>query len=409
MKKSIVIVGAGLVGCVAALYFARRGYEITLYERRADLRTHGLIQGRSINLALSHRGISALQQLNLSHQVLAEAVPMYGRCVHNKQNELSYQPYSFHPNEFNYAVSRERLNYILLDQLDTYVTVKVKFEHTIELNNLKNIAVEIPWIIADGASSHIRKELTQLRQVNFTETVSEHSYKELTISMQHGFALKKNYLHIWPMHEFMLIALPNLVGSFTCTLFMPTEKFLHLNTSKQIHAFFKDNFSGLNALIPDLVEQFQKNPLGSLKTIDGGPWFVDDQMLFIGDAAHGILPFLGQGMNCGFEDCQLLDALLDHFDDNWHLAFKVFSEQRKIDTDAIAKLSLANYLEMRHKVVDKEYLKKREIEQFLVSTYPKKYRPIYELISYTSIPYAEILKLQLKREKLLQRLLKLKS
>lgn len=402
MKKELIIIGAGLVGCVAALYFARRGYEITLYERRADLRTYGLTEGRSINLALSHRGISALKQLDFDEKILAAAVPIYGRCVHQPDQPLSYQPYSFHPHEFNYSVSREHLNQLLLDQLETYATVKINFDYPLELDELKKLPEDVPVIIADGASSHIRRELTKLKQINFDETVSDHRYKELTIAKQFGENLTKNHLHIWPMHEFMLIALPNFDGSFTCTLFMPVEKFDDLNSAAKIQQFFNADFAEVTALIPDLVVQFQKHPTGLLTTVKGTPWFLNNHWLFIGDAAHGMLPYLGQGMNAGFEDCKLLDALLNNFNDDWQSAFKLFSETRKVDTDAIAELSLLNYLEMRHHVVDENYLRKRAIEKQLVNKYPEKYRPIYELITYTNTPYAEILKLKLRREKLLK-------
>lgn len=410
-KKSITIIGAGLVGSLCALYFARRGYAVTVFERRPDLRTHPLEGGRSINLALSHRGITALQQVNVSEKILAEAVPMFGRCVHDLTQQISFQPYSFHEHEFNYSVSRERLNRLLLDELDTYSNVKLVFEKNVILDDIKKLSEEnadreTPIVVADGASSHIRKELQQLNTVNFSEIDSEHAYKELSISAEHGKELQKNYLHIWPRQQFMLIALPNFDGTFTCTLFMPTSKFAELNTEEKILIFFQENFSEVVRLMPDLLQQYNKNPVGALKSVQGSPWCVKDKIVFIGDAAHAMLPFLGQGMNCGFEDCQILNSLLDHYHDDIALAFKNFSEARKLDTDAITQLSLENYLEMRHKVIDAAYLKKREIEQQLVKKFPQKYRPIYELISYTNLPYSDILRLKIKREKLLERLVR---
>lgn len=401
MKREITIVGAGLVGCVCALYFAKRDYQVTLFERRPDMRKKQVDRGRSINLALSHRGISALSQLNLSEKILAHAVPMYGRCVHDLQKNTNFQPYSFHPHEFNYSVSREFLNQQLLDALEDYSNVKIQFEKNITLKDIQDTQT----IIADGASSHIRKELQLAEQVNFSEIDLDHAYKELTISAVNGQSLKKNYLHIWPRNEFMLIALPNFDGSFTCTLFMPLQNFSSFKTEAEIKQFFQVNFAEAVALMPDLIEQYSNNPVGLLKTVSGTPWVVNDKLLFIGDAAHAIVPFLGQGMNCGFEDCQILNGLLDSCHDNLSQAFKLFAEARKADTDAIAQLSLENYLEMRQKVIDETYLKKRAIEQELVKKFPTKYRPLYELISYTSTPYSQILQLKLKREKLLQRLL----
>ena len=403
MKKAIAIIGAGLVGTLSAIYFAKRGYSVSLYERRPDPRKQTVERGRSINLALSHRGIAALKKVNLDTRVLQEAVPVYGRAVHAADDQVSFQAYSFHANEFNYSVSREGLNKLLLEALQQYPKVNLVFDTTMALADIAKTELVI---IADGAASHIRRELVNQHLTLCQEVNSDQGYKELMIAPEQAKSLSLNHLHIWPRHDFMLIALPNFDGSFTCTLFMPVDDFSSINDEKKIATFFKTHFPQIQTLIPDYLVQYQHNPVGLLKTTASNPWFIDGRFLLIGDAAHAIVPFLGQGMNCGFEDCEILDNLLDQYSDDSNQAFQHFSENRKIDTDAIATLSLGNYLEMRHKVVDPDYLQKRAIESELVKKYPDKYRPIYELISYTSMPYSKILQLKKHREKLLQRLVR---
>lgn len=385
-QTSVTIIGAGLVGTAMAIYLAKLGLRVTVHERRADLRKETVEAGRSINLALSHRGICTLTELGLTDIILKKAVPVYGRCVH-KNGSLDYQAYSHNPEEFNYSVSREQLNHSLLDKLESYDNVKINFSSSVDYANLPDADF---IIAADGASSHIRRELQQQSKVSFSEVYSEQSYKELTMATEFGTALDKHYLHIWPCHEFMLIALPNLDGSFTCTLFMPDAKFAELKSNETIKNFFQTNFSEIQPLIPDLLEQYQANLVSELKTVQGDPWLVNNRLLFIGDAAHAMLPYLGQGMNCGLEDCRLLNEKLAS-SNTFLEAMQAFAETRKKDTDAITELSLRNYQEMCHKVVEADYLAKRQHEAELAKQKPHEFRNLYQKITYTNIPYSELL------------------
>ncbi len=384
--KKIAVIGAGLVGSAIALYLAKLGLQVHIFERRADPRQHHKDKGRSINLALSHRGLRTLSELNLTAAVLKQAVPVYGRCVHQANSTLSYQPYSHRKTEFNYSISRQGFNQILMDAVEKSDKITLEFEKNFDVNNFDEYDF---YIAADGASSHIRRYLNNHNQLNFKEEYSEHAYLEFILKAEDTKGLDPHHLHIWPCHDFMFMALPNFEGSFTGTLFMPENKFSEIRSQADIKNFFQNYFFEVTQLLPDYQQQFQAHKPSVLKTVQGDSWLWQQKLLFIGDSAHAMLPYLGQGMNCGLEDCRILNELIIQQKD-FLKAVKIFAEDRKKDTDAITELSCQNYYEMCHKVVDEKFLKLKEQEAQL-SQQDKSFQSLYQKITYTSIPYRELL------------------
>ena len=403
MSERINIVGAGPVGSLLALTLARRGYEIDVFERRPDLRRGGVAANRSINLAVSTRGLHALHCVGLDGQVLDSAVPMLGRMVHALDGRRTFLRYGQDDSEFINSMSRGALNRLLVDEAEKTGRVRLHFQQRLiaydferqlasfcdPAGKVREVAAKV-IIGSDGSGSVLR---TGMPGTRVTESVLSSGYKELTIPPLSGggFRLEKGALHLWPRGHFMMIALPNQDGSFTCTLFLPfegTTSFARLRTAAEINGFFDGYFGDIVPLIPELASHFLVAPLGKMVTVKAEPWSHGTALL-IGDAAHAIVPFFGQGMNAGFEDVTLLDQLLG---DDLAQSFATFAERRKPDTDAIAELAIENFVEMRDKVADPVFLLHKAVEAELQKRFPGQYLSRYQLVTFTRIPYSAALR-----------------
>ncbi len=425
MSEKHTIVGAGLVGSLLAIYLSRRGHKVTIYERRPDMRTNRISAGRSINLALSDRGWRGLEGVGVDEAVRKIGIPMKGREIHNLDGTKAFQPYGS-AHQANYSVSRGGLNCLLMDLAEKEGT-KIHFSEQcthVDLHHttatFKNFDTGKLTTVAsdrifgtDGAFSAARLALqTATDRFTYSQTYLDHGYKELTITEDgKGFALDPNVLHIWPRGQFMLIALPNLDKTFTCTLFFPFEgeySFASLDTKEKVMSFFNKMFADAVPLMPTLEQDYLNNPSSSLATIRCFPWHFQDKLLLLGDAAHGIVPFFGQGMNCGFEDCVVLDKLMKQHGNDWKKIFSIFSELRKPDGDAIAHLAIENYIEMRDKVADPKFLLQKKIEARFSEKHPDKWTPLYVMVTYrTDMRYSEALSKGNEQEEIMKKVMAL--
>ncbi len=426
MKKEISIVGAGLVGSLLSIYLSKRGYKVSLYERRSDMRKEKVDAGRSINLALSDRGLLALERVGLAEEIKKIAIPMHGRFIHNPDGSTAFQPYG-KEGQFINSVSRATLNSRLMDIAEQN-GVKIYFnEKCTQLDWSKDILAfentkgkQVPAsnadIVfgADGAYSAARlQHQLQHDRFDYEQSYIDCGYKELTIppTAEGEFALSANALHIWPRKDYMLIALPNLDKSFTCTLFFPFEgetSFSKLDSEEKVKTFFAKTFPDAVPLMPDYVKEFFSNPTSSLVTVKCFPWIREDKFALIGDAAHAIVPFFGQGMNCGFEDCRVLDELIDKYGDDWKVILNEYQTLRKPDADAIADLAVNNFTEMREKTANPSFLLQKKIEARLHEKYPDKWIPAYSQVTFNPhIRYSEALKRGMKQEAIMQEVMKL--
>ena len=424
MEKQALIVGAGLVGSLWAVLLAKRGYQVDVYELRQDPRSAGFIGGRSINLAMSTRGWRALEKAGIDHKIREVAIPMYGRMMHSVEGELTFQPYG-QEGQAIYSVSRGGLNIELINIADSYDNLRFHFgqkclgadlaSNTIHFENLETgqrSSVESPRIFGtDGAFSAVRRSLMKLPRFNYSQSYLEYGYKELHIppKADGSHVIDKNALHIWPRGNFMMIALPNVDGSFTGTLFLPfegqAEAFEHLETDEAINAFFKKHFPDSLPILPELLQDFRANPTSGLATIRCSPWRYEDKLLLIGDAAHAIVPFYGQGMNAGFEDCSILDELMEKHQDNWTEIIEVFNRERIQDANAVADLALRNFVEMRDLVADPLFLLRKEIGAYLQEKYPETFLPLYSQVTFSHIPYSKALNEGAAQDELFDRIL----
>jgi kynurenine 3-monooxygenase len=419
-EKNIAIVGAGLVGSLLSIYLARRGYNISVYERRLDMRKHLIEGGRSINLALSNRGIRALEEVGLAEVLRKNAIPMHGRMIHDTEGKLNFQPYG-KTGQFINSVSRGGLNMMLITEAEKQ-GVEFFFEHRCLNIDFKQTEITLQEyeavkhkkfdliIGADGAFSAVRSAMQLTDRFEFSQHYIEHGYKELRIpAAENGdYLLEPNALHIWPRESYMLIALPNPDKTFTCTLFLPFEgpaSFESLDSTEAIQSFFENNFSDALPVMPSLIEDFRDNATSSLVTIRCYPW-VRNKTLLIGDAAHGIVPFFGQGMNAGFEDCRVLDELLNQYENKWKKVLPAFQELRKPDADAIAHLALDNFVEMRDLVADEDFLLRKKIEGKLHELYPNKWVPLYSMVTFRDdIRYSEALSIGQRQQAIMNEVL----
>jgi kynurenine 3-monooxygenase len=406
-KQHIVIMGAGLVGSMHAIFLARRGYTVSVYEQLPDIRKEAISAGRSINLALANRGIDALDKLGLMDEVNKLLIPMQGRMLHNEQGELKFQSYGQKPEEVIYSVSRAGLVSLLRDAAEATGQVTFYFKHeclNIDFDHNRcqvhdkvrdqQLTVDYDYLIgADGGGSQVRASMQALDETEFTADILDHSYKELTIpaGADGGFQLEKEALHIWPRGDYMMIGLPNPDATFTLTLFMPNEgevSFAAINDHESLHQLFDTYFADAKPLIPDLESDYFNNPTGYLGTIRCADWQYANAVL-TGDAAHAIVPFHGQGMNAGFEDCVAMERALDEFHDDWHRAMPAFVESRMDNSNAIADMALENYVEMRSTVNDPKFHLKKAIAFELENRLPDYFIPRYSMVMFHLIPYAE--------------------
>ena len=402
-KEKILIVGAGLCGSLLALRMAQRGYQVLVYESRSDLRKSDISAGRSINLSLSDRGLKALRMVGVEKKARELCIPMRGRLMHDANSNIFESNYSGREGEHINSISRGNLNSLLLSEAESHQNVKIIFDtKCLEINIKTKIAtfeskfskeqfqVEANVIFGtDGAGSSLRKSYeNQFPEFSVTQNFLTHGYKELEIpsDINGHHKISKDHLHIWPRGDYMLIALPNRDGSFTVTLFLSYSEgeynFDNLVSEKKIIEFFKKDFPDTLALIPDILKEFENNPTGKLGTVKCYPWAYKGNTLLLGDSAHAIVPFYGQGMNASFEDVYVLDSVLNQFEGNWSIVFSEFQKQRKIDTDAIADLAIDNYFEMRDHVANPLFKEKRIVEMNLEKFFPKQYFSKYSLVTF---------------------------
>src|SRR3989440_2923485 len=422
MPTKFVLIGSGLAGGLLAAYLGRRGYDVDLYERRADPREGNIVGGRSINLALSTRGIYALEQVGIADEVLRHAIPMRGRMIHDKSGALHFSPYDRDPNKFINSIGRAALNTTVIETAQRYQNVRVHFNHRcIDVDfdsataNLVPSGVEAAVSAAnsdhqiiraqgdavigvDGAFSTVRQSMQmQINRFEYDESYLAHGYKELTIppAPDGSWRMEKNALHIWPRKSFMMIALPNPDGSFTCTLFWEFEgqrSFATTKTDDDVRRFFDEEFPDAVSLMPGLLGDFRNNPTGSLVTIRCAPWFYRGNICLVGDAAHAVVPFYGQGMNAAFEDCVVLDECLEEFRENRERAFAEYFRRRKENADALAGLAVGNFIEMRDKTASKVFRAKKKMDHALEAALPGIYLPLYTMVTFTRMPYAKAAK-----------------
>src|SRR6266567_8948289 len=418
MSQKFTLIGSGLAGGLLAAYLGRREYDVDLYERRADPREGNIIGGRSINLALSTRGIHALEQLGIADEVLRHAIPMRGRMIHPATAGQApiFTPYDVDPNKHINSIGRAALNTTVIEAAQRYPNVRVHFNHRCTDVDLDGAVAHLavsgveaavsaanPQVTArgdavigvDGAFSAVRQSMQKkLQKFDYDESYLAHGYKELTIppGPDGSWQMEKNALHIWPRKSFMMIALPNPDGSFTCTLFWEFEgprSFASTKTDDDVGRFFDEEFPDAVPLMPTLLDDFRQNPTGSLVTIRCAPWFYKDKVAIVGDAAHAVVPFYGQGMNAAFEDCVVLDECLAEFLNNRERAFAEYFSRRKENADALADLALENFIEMRDKTASKTFRAKKKLDHLLEAALPRIYLPLYTMVTFTRIPYAE--------------------
>lgn len=421
MQKNIAIVGGGLVGSLLAVYMIKRGHKVSVYERRPDMRKAGYIGGRSINLAISDRGWRALEKVGLANEIHKIAIPMYGRYIHNTDGTNTFLPYG-KDGQAIFSLSRGELNKRLvmaaekegavfyfdekIESIDfeknTFVT-----ENTVS-GNKQTISADLIFG-ADGAFSAVRSEMQKNPMYNYSQTYESYGYKELEIPAgpNNTFLTEKNALHIWPRKNFMMIALPNTEGTFTVTLFAPfegAEGFDSLQTKEAVQTYFEKYFPSAIPLMPNYLDDFFTHPTSYLMTVRCYPWIKNNTIL-IGDAAHGIVPFYGQGMNCGFEDVRILDHIIDDNGENWDAIKDAYQKSRKSNADAIAQLALNNYIEMRDLSAQPEFQLRMKIDKHIAAHFSEKYHTLYSMVSFSHTPYSEAMARSEKQAALLDKIM----
>ena len=423
-ERKVVIIGAGLVGSLTAIILSQRGYKVDVYESRPDMRKQKTDGGRSINLALSSRGWRALKLAGIEDEVRKMVIPMKGRMMHNDLGKLTFQPYGKQAQHIN-SISRGGLNMLLMNAAAkagaqfhfnikcTYVNYKTS---TLIFDRHGHTDTRTADLIigADGAYSAVRNAIQKTNRFNYEQYFIDHGYKELVIpaDADGNHQLDINSLHIWPRGQFMLIALPNLDGSFTVTLFLPfegTDSFKSFESDEAVKKFFGNVFPDAMALMPTLLDDWHRNPTSSLVTIRCFPW-IKNNILLIGDASHAVVPFYGQGMNSGFEDVRILKELLDQHNDQWELVMPEFQKQRKPDADAISELALQNFIEMRDLVADENFLLRKKIEARLHEEFPDKWIPQYSMVTFhDEIRYSEAQAIGKRQQEIMDEVMALKD
>ena len=418
-RADFTVIGAGLAGSLMAIFLGRAGHRVEVYERRQDPRTAGAEAGRSINLAISTRGLHALEQVGLKDQVLASAVPMRGRMIHTPDGALAFQPYGTAGQAIN-SVSRAGLNLLLLEAAERQAHLKIAFGHRLQSVDFERGTLEFAahqgntvapsartLVGTDGAFSAVRGQLQIRDRFSYSQSYLAHGYKELYIPPGPGgsFQMEPHALHIWPRGGYMMIALPNQDGSFTCTLFWAFEgpnSFAAIRNETDLLRFFERTYPDAISLMPTLAHDFFANPTSSLVTVRCSPWHLGDKAVLLGDAAHAIVPFYGQGANAAFEDCVVLDECLRSSPEDRAGAFATFEERRKVHADAIADLALANFVEMRDHVASARFLFKKKVEKVLHRLFPRSFVPLYTMISFSRTPYAEAVARAARQDRVLK-------
>lgn len=418
-RDRYLVVGGGPGGALAAIYLGQAGYQVELYEMRDDLRASDVPGGRSINLALSHRGLCALDRVGLAEDVLKTAVPMPGRMIHSVGGATTFQPYGKDETQAINSVSRGGLNGLLLDAAQRCESVQLSFNkkctgvdldacrieltdtHTGELSEVTGDVI----LSADGVFSAVRHAMQKRDRFNYSQDYLEHGYKELTIppGPDGSFQMERNALHIWPRQSFMMIALPNENGSYTCTLFWPFEgpnSFAEVKTESDLMRVFRTHFPDAIALMPGLADDYFDNPVGSLATIRCEPWFLEDKVVMLGDACHAVVPFYGQGMNAAFEDMLVLDECMKKHPNDRRRAFGNYYKTRKANVDVLADLAIANFIEMRDHTGSRRFRWKKKRERWLHKMFPKWYIPLYSMATFTRMPYLEALHRSRKQDRI---------
>lgn len=424
--KNASIIGSGLVGSLWAIYLNRAGYKVSIFERRPDMRKFPISAGKSINLAISYRGWKALDAIGVGDVIRKSAIPMYGRTVHHPDNSTTFHPYGLNDQAI-YSVSRGEINAKLMDIAESEGMTELYFDsHCTGLDMNKNIAYfehtgngvkfEIKSDVifaADGAFSTVRyQSMQKMDRFSYSQNYIDDGYKEILLpaNADGTFKMDMNSLHIWPRGRFMLIALPNTDGSFTCTLFMPFDGhkycFNNLKTNHDIIAFFREMFPDFYEMMPEIAETWKEHPISSLAIIRCFPWHYNKTVL-MGDAAHATVPFYGQGMNAGFEDCTVMAQLMEKHGENWADCFDEYEKIRKPNGDAVQDLSLQNYLIMRDKVNDPEFNLQQKVEKRIHELYPDQYLPLYSMVSFSDIEYHTALEQGKKQEEEMKRFIEM--
>lgn len=400
--KKITIIGSGLAGTLLAVYLAKRGYALELFESRPDLRMKQTDQGRSINLALSCRGITGMAAVGIMPKVKKLIVPMRARAIHELRGQIKFQPFGRNPDEYINAIQRNDLNKLLLNEVEKFPQVTLNFDTPlIDLDvkrktaifSIKNNSIlkhQYDFLIgADGANSTVRKLLQAKHLIQATRTFLPYGYKELSIGKPGQNHLIHEHLHLWPRDDCLLLGNPNLDQSITGSLFLSYEGFAELNNEHKIKLFFERSFPDAYSEMPNIISEFTQHPIGSISTIKCNLWYYEEQCLLMGDAAHGVVPFFGQGMNSAFEDCRVLNELLDQYKEDWAKAIPGFYQSRKRNTDAVAQMSLDNFHEIQIDIRDKRFNLKKQLEYELMRRYPEYYVSKHVLVMFTNTPYAE--------------------
>ena len=407
VKKPVAVIGGGLVGCVQAIFLAKRGFKVELYESREDIRKSSTGQGRSINLTIADRGKAALSAIGCEEEVVDMCVRVYGRMIHSLSGKMTSQLYSVKGDAI-LSIDRLKLNKYLLDKAEAHPNIKVYFQHKLIHANLKEqiltfdndgtekkVSVDFTFG-CDGAHSAVRQQFMQSPHFNYNQEYIDHGYKELLMpaTIENDYAMPHNYIHIWPKQEFMMIALPNQDKSFTVTLFMPKESFDKIKTEEDVLAFFNKHFpDSIDKIGADsLVDDFFKNPTGSLVSIKCSPHYLDSRAVILGDAAHAMVPFYGQGVNAGLEDCLFLNECLDKMGGDLHKGAQEYSKVHWKSCHAITELSMHNYLVLRSHCTSWHYRLKKNIDNLLYWFFPNSFVPIYSMVAFSRMPYDQVVK-----------------